>query len=285
MSGPPPAFGRTFYLGVWDVGTGVRSLYWASPQSDNAAGAQIAISPDSRFLAVGSFLDSSVYVSELATGGKVALFKGHEGGARRVAFSPDGRTLASGGGDSSIVLWDMTGRMQNGKLPPVAISAVRFTQLWRRLADADAAVGHAALWELVAGGRAVLPLLKARVPVAATLDARQAAKLVERLDADDYQTREKAMKAATKLGLAAEVPLMKALAGRPGLEPRRRVEALVAGWLNSPDWLRYQRAIAVLEYNGSAEAKEILTSLARGADAARPTKEAAAALVRLRAGR
>ena len=56
---------------------------------------------------------------------------------------------------------------------------------------------------------------------------------------------------------------------------------MVAGWLRSSDWLRFRRAIAVLEYNGSAEAKAILASLARGAEGARPTQEAAAALARL----
>jgi WD40 repeat protein len=285
VGGMPIATGGV-YLGVWDARTGERIRYWKSPQSGSGNQVPIAISPDSRFLATGSDSQgTSVYVWELATGGKIAVLEGHHSGVWKLAFSADGRTLASGGGDSSILLWDMTRRMHDGKLAPVAISAARFAQLWRRLADTDAAVGHAALWELVAGGRAVLPLLKARMPVAATLDARQAAKLIERLDADDYETREKAMKETAKLGLAAEVPLLKALAGRPGLEPRRRVEALVDGWLSSPDWLRYQRAVAVLEHNGSAEAKEVLTALARGAEGARSTKEAAAALARLRGRR
>jgi hypothetical protein len=168
------------------------------------------------------------------------------------------------------------------KLRPHRVSAARFAQLWEKLAADDAKTGHAALWDLVAGGEAVVPMLKARMTAAKTLDARSAARIMAELDADEYATRTKAMKEAAKLGLGAEPALVKALKARPGLEPRRRFDALLAGWLRSSDWLRFQRAVAVLEYIGSAEAKQILTSLARGAEGARPTKEAAAALARLR---
>jgi hypothetical protein len=277
-----PFYPGGVHLGVWDVRTGERSKHWKSPQPGFANQLGIAFSPDSRFLATGNDIQGgSVYVWELATGGKVAHFTGHHSGVRALAFSPDGRTLASGGGDSSILLWDMTRRMRDSKLLPVALSPARFAQLWDKLADSDAAVGHAAIWELVAAGRAALPMLQAKLSTAPTLDARQAAKLVERLDADDFATRRSAMKEAEKLGLAAEPALRKALGEKPGLELRRRFDALLAGWLRSGDWLRFGRAVAVLEYNGGAEAKEILTSLARGGEGARPTKEAAAALARI----
>jgi hypothetical protein len=175
--------------------------------------------------------------------------------------------------------------MRDGKLPPVAITPARFAQLWEKLGDSDAAVGHAAVWELVAGGRAVLPMLKARLTPPATIDTRQAAKVVEELDSDDFESRNRAMKAAEKLGLVAEPALRKALGHRPSLEPRRRVEALIASWLRSPEWLRFRRSVAVLEYTGSDAATEILKSLASGARDARPTREAAAALERIRARR
>ncbi len=267
-------------VALWDTRTGLLSRSWKSPQSGIFG---IAFSPDGRFLATGGDIHgSSVYVWEWATGGKVASFDGHHSGVWKVVFSPDNRTLASGGGDSSILLWDMTRRMRDGKLPPAAVSATRFEHLWENLADPDAAVGHAAIWELVTGGQTVLTMLKKNLPIATAINAAQAAKLVERLDSDNFATRDVATKEASQLGLGIESVLMKALVGRPGLEPRRRVEALIAGWLRSSDWLRFRRAVAVLEYNGSAEAKRILSALAAGAEGARPTKEAAAALARLR---
>jgi RNA polymerase sigma factor (sigma-70 family) len=267
-------------VALWDVRTGEISRSWQGPGSGTYG---IAFSPDGRFIATGSTEgDSRVAVWELATGGKLAVFEGHHSAVIPVAFSPDNRMLVSGGGDSSVLLWDLTGRAKNGKLRPGAISAAGFSQLWDRLADDEAKTAYSAVWELVADGPGVLPMLKSKLPVAAALDAKRAAKLVEQLDSDDFETRQRAMKEAEKLGLGAEPALRKALAARPGLEPRRRVDAVVAGWLRSSDWLRYRRAVAVLEYIGSAEAKQILASLAGGAEGARPTKEAAAALVRLR---
>ncbi len=287
LLGGPPFATAGVVIGVWDVRTGELSRTWKSPQAGSGNQVGIAISPDSRFLATGGdgSFSSELYVWELATGGQVAVFEGHHSGVWQLAFAPDNRTLASGGGDSSILLWDLTRRMRDGKLPPAAISVARFAQLWEKLGDPDAALGHAAIWELVAGGRAVLPMLKTKLPAASAINAAQAAKLVERLDSDNFATRDAATKEASQLGLGIELALIKALAGRPGLEPRRRVEALIAGWLRSADWLRFRRAIAVLEYNGSAEAKRILSTLAAGAEGARPTKEAAAALGRLGAHR
>ena len=231
-------------------------------------------------------MGTTIYLWEVASGGEVVRFKGGTltpplSFASALAFSPDNRRLASGNNDSLILLWDVTGSAPDGRLRPSRVSAARFAQLWEKLAGDDAAAAHAAVWELVAGGHDVLPMLKAKLPPARALDARQAAKLVERLDADDFKTRQSAMKEAEKLDMGAEPALRKALGARPALEVRRRFDALLAGWLRSSDWLRYQRAVAVLEYNGSAKARKILSGLAAGAEGARPTREAAAAMARL----
>jgi hypothetical protein len=241
----------------------------------------VTFSPDGRLLATaGDDTDRTVRLWEVATGGVVATFDAQHCAALALNFSRDGRMLATGHGDAAILLWDVTGHADRGRLRRASVSAARFAQLGENLGDDDAAVGNAAVWELVAAGPGIVPALKARLAVPRALDARRAEALVAAMDADDFATRQKATEEAEKLGLGAEPALRKALAGRPGLEPRKRVEAVVGRWLRSADWLRFRRAVAVLEREGSAEARQLLRALAAGAPGARPTKEAEAALGR-----
>jgi WD40 repeat protein len=47
---------------------------------------------------------------DVATGVTGGVFQGHSKGVESLAFSPDGRLLASGGEDRQIKVWDMNGR-------------------------------------------------------------------------------------------------------------------------------------------------------------------------------
>ncbi|KAI9777756.1 MAG: hypothetical protein M1839_008551 [Geoglossum umbratile] len=64
----------------------------------------VAFSPDSQFLASGSY-DKTVRLWDLATGATVQTLEGHSGSVHAVAFSPDSQLLASGSYDE-VRLWD-----------------------------------------------------------------------------------------------------------------------------------------------------------------------------------
>jgi hypothetical protein len=75
--------------------------------------------------------------------------------------------------------------------------------------------------------------------------------------------------------------LRQALAEKPSLEKRQRIERLIEkphGPITRPETLRALRAVAVLQDIATPEAKQMLATLAQGAPEARLTQEAKASL-------
>jgi WD40 repeat protein/serine/threonine protein kinase len=85
---------------LFDLGTGRETF-------KIMGAAAVAYSPDGKYLATGSFADTSVKQWDLATGREISAFAGHAGPVSCVAYSPDGKRLASGSMDKTIRLWDL----------------------------------------------------------------------------------------------------------------------------------------------------------------------------------
>jgi RNA polymerase sigma factor (sigma-70 family) len=64
----------------------------------------VAFSPDGQKVALA---DNPVRLYDVASGREIAQLEGHQNGVPCVAFSPDGKTLASGSHDQTIRLWEV----------------------------------------------------------------------------------------------------------------------------------------------------------------------------------
>ena len=92
---------------------------WGLPESAKARLGKggmndITCSSDGALLAVASQI--GIWIYDIQTREALALLTGHPGSVERVSFSPDGKTLASGGQDNTLRLWDVETRAEIGTL-------------------------------------------------------------------------------------------------------------------------------------------------------------------------
>jgi WD40 repeat protein len=249
-------------------------INWLLADPKFVALSDVALSADGKTLAAEQ-PDGSIRLWEVATGAERRHFAGHEGGVRALTFLSDHRRLASGGEDTTALVWDTTGL--GDQASEKELSARDLDHLWAELAG-EAAPAYRALWRLALSPRWSVPFLAERLhPVAAPEPAR-VRQMIADLASDTFGRREQARRELLELAELADKPL------RAALEMRRRLEELIARLDESmppPGQARMLRAIEALEHAGGTEARRVLQTLAGGTAAARVTKEAQAALRRL----
>jgi RNA polymerase sigma factor (sigma-70 family) len=259
---------------TWDTATGAR-LRTTAPA---ARALPRALSPDGRTLA--ALGDSGVVLVERAGGGRRRAFPGHTGGIVAVQFSRDGRRLISGAGDTTALIWDVTG----GRAKRIDLSPRELAARWEALAADDAGAAFDALWDLV-GAPGTVGFLRQRMK---PVPEPETARLITALDAESFDEREAATEELASLGEVAEPALAALVGGRPLPEARSRAEGLLKRVREPGDRrptgesLRPVRAVEVLEAVGTPEARELLEALAKGAPGATLTREARESLGRLR---
>jgi hypothetical protein len=244
--------------------------------------ANIAFSPRGDLLVYGA-PDGVIHVWQVQTGQELATFRGHNGVINAFAFGGDGKTLASASADTTVLTWNLSAALAQ----PLAQRAFTDAQLktrWDVLASGDAQPAFMAMCELAAAPKDALALLQRHLHPVPPPDPDQVNKLVAELGDANFKVRQQALTALVQQE-AQVVPLLdKALATKPPLEVKRRLEMVrdqLTGMLLTDEKLRVYRAIEVLEHIGTPQARQLLERLASGAQGALATTAARAALVRL----
>jgi WD40 repeat protein len=246
----------------------------------------IAFAPDSRTLATGGS-DGLLRVWDVETGSSLHHMAGHYGNVTALAYSPEGAVLASGGMDASIILWDATKLGRPAASAAVAapeLTAEQIKKCWDDLAGPDAKVAYTAVRVLAASPAVSVPRLQELLQPVPPPDQARVTELLADLDHNQYARRQKASESLAALGTVVRSALQQHRTTAPA-EARQRIDELLRR-LDQTDWtpemLRQSRAVEALERAGSPEAKAVLEKLGQGAADALVTREARAALGRMK---
>jgi WD40 repeat protein len=264
---------------VWDLATGTLVTELPDPGCTTTS---VVLASNGWLLAAGK-LNGDIVLWNLASGKEVRRLRGHRGPVNTLSFSGDRRLLVSGSSDVTVLTWDVSDLAASGLSPRAKLTPAKRDALWQRLAVPDAAKAYPSLWQFV-GADKVVPFFRERLRPVAAVPEERVTRLIADLQEKQFAVRSRAFKELDRLDHLAEPVVRKALAGRPSLEGRRRMELLLDEWrepTRSPERLQALRALLVLESIGNAEAMKLLRELAGGAPEAWFTQQARASLERL----
>jgi hypothetical protein len=198
-----------------------------------------------------------------------------------LALAPDRKTLLTGGKDGLLHLWKAD-CLHSPTLKKADWTGDALSQMWQDLGG-PGPTAYAVHWQFLRDATGTVKFLGRRLQPATEAKGLVAQRIAE-LSSGQYKVRTQAYQDLEKWGQQVELELRSALASKPTLETKRRLEQLLARLNKSslpPETLRMLRAIAVLETIGTTPARDVLKKLSAGAPGAQITSEAKRALDRL----
>src|SRR5262249_5316545 len=205
---------------------------------------------------------------------------GHLGAITCLAFSPDGKYLATGGSDQVVYIWRVEHFFKRPALPAWKGDVADY---WPHLIDADAGKAYRAIAQLERKPKETVELLRKHLKPAQAAEDKVIAQHLRELASGNFAVRQQASNTLEKLGEQTAPHVTAALKKPANLEAKRRLETLLEKLdrpMENADNLRVYRCLVLLQRLNTPEARELLDELSRGAPSSWLTAEARYSLQR-----
>jgi RNA polymerase sigma factor (sigma-70 family) len=267
-------------LRMFDFKTDKEEATLEGPEAVNA----LAVAADGKWAATAG-PSGIVLLWDVAAGKPERRFSAQRP-VHTLVLASGGKLLATAGADGAMV-WDLT-RDEKPLPKDLKLTAKDLETAWADLASDEAGKAYAAVRLLRADPAQAVPFLEGQLKPKVDKPAPDKLKqLIADLDAAQFKKRDAATKELEKLGVLAEPALRAALADRPPLEIKNRLERLLKlldsdGKPLTAAQQREVRAVRVLERIEGTQPQKLLEALAKEAPGWWVRHEAQAALKRLR---